>query len=184
MRLITLPASRTPFQIESADRTIASGFLEPKVADWMAWISSAGNEPAKRCALLSVARCTDQPRAISSWLKASAGKRWPPVPPAQSKAVRVVILSSRCRAARHTGKTDRAAAFRALARESEHEAHGNGHRDEGRTAVRNEGKRHALGWQQVHVHADIDHRLEAEQDDEARKGVAREIIFPVATGNR
>ena len=62
------------------------------VAEAIGWTAVAGKRPAKRSARSSVARCTVQPRAISSCASASAGNRCPPVPPAASRIVPFAII--------------------------------------------------------------------------------------------
>src|SRR5262245_29533769 len=128
MRAITAEAWRTPRQMVRKDFASAIGFFEPKVADATWCTSAAGKWPAKRPARSSVAGWTCQPRATSSCASASAGKRCPPVPPAESRIVRSAILFRRDDAARHALEGERLALFRPPARQREHHAHGDRNR--------------------------------------------------------
>ena len=70
----------------------------------------------------------------------------------------------------------RAMGARMAARQRKHEAHGDGHADEGGAAIGDEGKSHSLGRQQGHVHTHVDDGLEAEDERQAAEGQGREGI--------
>ncbi len=81
-------ASATPRAILASERAVASG-EPPSVAARTRCVSAAGtpamNSPTRR----SVATSTRQPRSTSASRSASAGNRWPPVPPATRSALRL-----------------------------------------------------------------------------------------------
>ena len=57
-------------------------------------VDEAGKPVAMESTRASVARATRTPRARSAWARLSAGKRWPPVPPAQSRMVGVKTVTA------------------------------------------------------------------------------------------
>ena len=72
-----------------------SGERPEGVADGISITSSAGNEPAIAPTRLSVASATRAPPAFSALASASAGKRCPPVPPAERRMSGPVIRDAR-----------------------------------------------------------------------------------------
>ena len=112
------------------------------------------------------------PRARSAAASASAGNRWPPVPPAASRTRRAVARIRPGSAAQRGVAARQHFGARTLAGQRQQHAHAVGQRDHRRAAIGDERQRHALGRHQMQVHRHVDRRLQAEQHREAGDGEA------------
>ena len=108
------------------------------------------------------------PRRASSLASASAGNRWPPVPPAARRTQRSVARHFTRSMIAERGRRRVTAMRKPMPMRK---------RQQRRAAIGDERQRHALGRHQMQVDAHVDGALQAEQHDEARRREAAERIL-------
>ena len=118
----------------------------------------------------SVASRTRQPRASISSASACAGNMCPPVPPA------AMTRSGASRSARRAPRMSSISCCGRLRVIASSTPRPEPRGDQRRAAVGDQRQRHALGRQQPHRDADVDHRLHAEQHREPGAGEPDERV--------